>query len=84
MSRSTWKKPFSESYIFKSIYLNNNSQKPITLWSRNSLIFPSFIGKVFSVYNGKKFINIQVHEGMIGFKFGDFVVTRKKAIHNKK
>nr|YP_010577910.1 ribosomal protein S19 [Cryptomonas pyrenoidifera]UZP15130.1 ribosomal protein S19 [Cryptomonas pyrenoidifera] len=84
MPRSTWKKPFSQSVIFKSIYSNNNLQKPIVVRSRNSIIFPLFLGITFSIYNGKKFINIQIHEGMIGSKFGDFVLTRKKAIHNKK
>lgn len=84
MPRSIWKKPFSQSAIFKSVYLNNSLQKPIVLWSRNSIIFPIFLGITFSVYNGKKFINLQIHENMIGSRFGDFIPTRKKAIHNKK
>jgi len=84
MPRSIWKKPFSDSLLFKNIYLNNNSQKPIIIWSRNSVIFPSFIGSTFSIYNGKKFVSLQIYESMVGFKFGDFIATRKKAIHNKK
>ena len=87
MSRSIWKGPFSESYIFKEIY-NNSTQntkiKPIILFSKNSIIFPIFIGKIFSVYNGNKYINIIVNKDMVGYKFGEFVTTRKKAIHNKK
>jgi len=84
MPRSIWKKPFSQSVIFKNLYLNNNLQRPIIIFSRNSVIFPRFVGCTFSVYNGKKFVNIQIHENMIGSKFGDFVATRKKAVHNKK
>lgn len=84
MPRSCWKKPFSHSIIFKSIYLNDKLQKPIILWSRNSIIFPAFVGITFSIYNGKKFVNLQIHEEMIGSKFGEFISTRKKAIHSKK
>lgn len=84
MSRSTWKNPFSQNQIFKSIYNNRKSEKPIKIWSRNSVIFPLFVGKVFSIYNGKKFVNLQISEEMIGFKTGEFVPTRKKSIHKKK
>lgn len=84
MTRSTWKNPFSQSQIFKNIYLSRNSEKPIKVWSRNSVIFPLFVGKVFSVYNGNKFVNIEISEEMIGFKLGEFVSTRKKITHKKK
>ena len=84
MARSIWKNPFSQSQIFKNIYLNSTSEKPIIVWSRNSVIFPFFVGKVFSVYNGNKFVNIQISEEMIGFKLGEFVSTRKKTTHKKK
>jgi len=84
MTRSIWKNPFSDTYIFKYTYLNHNIQKPITIWSRNSVIFPTFVGNTYFVYNGKKFVNLQIHESMVGYKFGEFVPTRKKAIHKKK
>ena len=75
MTRSNWKNPFSQSQIFKSIYLNRNSEKPIKVWTRNSVIFPLFVGKILSVYNGKKFVNVQISQEMIGFKLGEFVVN---------
>lgn len=84
MPRSCWKKPFSQSIIFKNIYQNDKSQKPIVLWSRSSVIFPVFVGITFSIYNGRKFVNLQIHEEMIGSRFGEYITTRKKAIHSKK
>ena len=84
MSRSVWKNPFSESIIFKNIYINNKAQKPFLILSRNSTIFPIFVGNIFSVYNGKKFVNLQIQDDMVGYKFGEFVATRKKAVHKKK
>ena len=83
MTRSNWKNPFSQSQIFKSIYLNRNSEKPIKVWTRNSVIFPLFVGKILSVYNGKKFVNVQISQEMIGFKLGEFVATRRKIVHKK-
>ena len=84
MARSNWKNPFSQSQIFKSIYLNRNSEKPIKVWTRNSVIFPLFVGKILSIYNGKKFVNLQISQEMIGFKLGEFVPTRRKVTHKKK
>ena len=87
MSRSIWKKPFSENYIFKEIYKNKNNnlkQKVIILHSKNSIIFPIFVGSIFAIYNGQKFVNLLVNKDMVGYRFGEFVSTRKKAVHNKK
>ena len=64
--------------------MNYNFEKPIKIWNRNSVIFPLFVGKVLSIYNGKKFVNVQISEEMVGFKVGEFVATRKKPIHKKK
>ena len=43
MTRSSWKTPFSQSHIFKGVYLNYNFEKPIKIWNRNSVIFPLFV-----------------------------------------
>jgi ribosomal protein S19 len=36
------------------------------------------------VHNGKSFVEITIQESMIGHKFGEFALTRKKPIHKKK
>ena len=86
MTRSVWKGPFIDGYLLKKSEKVQNSGKHevIKTWSRRSTIIPQFIGMTFGVYNGKKFVNLQIYESMVGFKFGDFIATRKKAIHNKK
>ena len=48
----------------------------IRTWSRRSTILPQFVGLTFGVYNGKKFIPVQVTENMVGHKFGEFSPTR--------
>jgi len=87
MARSVWKYPYVKTNVFKELYgriKSNTKTKPIFVKSRSFVIYPIFVGYIFSVYNGKKFINILVNENMVGHKFGEFVFTRKKAVHSKK
>ncbi len=48
----------------------------IKTWSRRSTILPQFVGLTFGVYNGKKFIPVNVTEEMVGHKLGEFSPTR--------
>jgi small subunit ribosomal protein S19 len=48
----------------------------VKTWSRRSTILPQFVGLTFGVYNGHKFIPVQVNEEMVGHKFGEFAPTR--------
>ena len=75
MSRSKWKGPFVDVSVLKlKKKLTAKSKK---VWSRSSQI-PSFLlGKTISVYNGKEFKPVLVTREKIGFKFGDFSITRK-------
>jgi len=52
--------------------------------SKNSMIFPIFVGHTFLVYNGKIFLQLRVTKEMIGHKFGEFVFTKKKPIFKSK
>jgi small subunit ribosomal protein S19 len=78
MSRSVWKGPFVEDYLIKKVQKasESNSNLPIKTWSRKSTIIPMFVGRVFEVYNGKKFIPVSVSEDMVGRKLGEFSPTR--------
>jgi small subunit ribosomal protein S19 len=75
MSRSKWKGPFIDISVLKlKKKLTTKSKK---VWSRSSQI-PSFLlGKTISVYNGKEFKPVLITREKIGFKFGDFSITRK-------
>ena len=52
--------------------------------NKNLTILPEYNNYSVSVYNGKIFINLIINNKMIGFKFGDFINTRKKHIYIKK
>ncbi|KAL6766026.1 rms19 (mitochondrion) [Auxenochlorella protothecoides x Auxenochlorella symbiontica] len=76
MSRSLSKPPFSEIRLIKD--------NMIKIWSRRSTILPQFVGKTVSIHNGRIFIPCKISPEMIGHKFGEFAVTRKKPVHKKK
>lgn len=84
MTRSVWKGPFVAHYLLKKIQ-NYNYDKPtiIKTYARSSTILDIFVGVIFSVYNGKKFITFKVTEDMVGHKLGEFSHTRIHTKHNR-
>ena len=82
MVRSKWKGVFIDSFLFEEFF--TQKKKRIKVWSRESTIIPQFVGHKFEVYNGKGFYNFQVTDEMVGHKFGEFALTRKRAKHKKK
>ena len=78
MARSVWKGPFVDGYLLKKADEARASGRNavIKTWSRRSTILPQFVGLMFGVYNGHKFIPVMVTEDMIGHKFGEFSPTR--------
>ncbi len=78
MSRSIWKGPFVSPSLLKKVKQMRSEDKydVIKTWSRASTILPIFIGRTFAVHNGKKFIPVLVTEDMVGFRLGEFSLTR--------
>ena len=76
MSRSKYKGPF-----FKVNFLKKKQW--IKIINKNLTILPEYINNPVSIYNGKIFINLVINAKMVGFKFGEFINTRKKHIYKK-
>ncbi len=83
MARSVWKGPFVDGYLLNKAEAARASTRNeiIKIWSRRSTILPQFVGLTFGVYNGKKFLPVQVTENMVGQKFGEFSPTRTFSGH---
>lgn len=75
MKRSMWKGYYIAPSITKNIILQKKEKKEI--WSRKSTIPEYFVGKYVFIHNGKKFNKIYVTRERVGYKFGEFVQTRK-------
>lgn len=77
MSRSSKKGPFVDGRLMKRVKAGlGDKSNPIKTWSRGSSIAPEFVGKYFSVHNGRTFIEIFISEDMVGHKLGEFAPSR--------
>lgn len=58
--------------------------KPVKVYSRNSVILPDFVDQTFNIYDGHKFVLVRVTPNMVGFTFGDFSLSKLMtgAIHS--
>jgi small subunit ribosomal protein S19 len=85
MSRSLKKGPFVEARLLGRVQTMNkkNEKKVLKTWSRDSVIFPDFVGHTVAVYNGKKHIPVYITENMVGHRLGEFSPTRSFRGHGK-
>jgi small subunit ribosomal protein S19 len=81
MTRSLIKPPYINPYLYKK---RLQKDRPVTVWARNSFILPQFVGYIFRIHQGKKFIRHKITEEMVGGKFGEYASTRKANIYKKK
>ena len=78
------KKKFIDLNLIKSVVqFYSDSKKIIKTKSRSSVILPIFNKLTINVYNGKKYIPLEITNDFIGHKFGEFVLTRKFLGHKK-
>ncbi len=77
MGRSSKKGPYVDENLTKKVASGMGEKgKPIKTWARNSQIPPEFVGKYFTVHNGRIFVEVFVTEDMVGHRFGEFAPTR--------
>lgn len=84
MSRSKWKRQFVSNHIIKLTKKKNTLKRPVKIYSRNSVIPASFIGKSILIHFGKDFKKVLINKKHVGFKFGEFAFTRKFSTKEKK
>jgi small subunit ribosomal protein S19 len=85
MSRAKWKGPYIQTNLLSETFkIKFSSQNELHTNSRKSKIIPQFLNMNFHVHNGKIFSKIKITDEMIGYKFGEFVPTRKKFSYKKK
>ncbi len=66
-----------EKLFAKLEALNRSSQRQIIrTWSRDSTIFPEFVGHTIAVHDGRRHVPIYISENMVGHKLGEFAPTR--------
>lgn len=71
--RSSWKIPYINPKYFENSYLKKRIFK---IRYKNSIIGKNFIDKSVMVHNGLNFQKIDITSQKIGFKFGEFVLSK--------
>ncbi len=86
MARSLKKGPYVSTKLMRKIdRLNEGGKKTaVKTWSRQSTVFPDFVGHTLAVHNGNKFIPVYITENMVGHKLGEFAPTRNYRGHSSK
>lgn len=57
-------------------------KKPIKTHVRSMIVLPVMIGKNIQVHNGREYISVLVNQEMLGYRLGDFALTRGKVEHS--
>lgn len=85
MSRSSWKGYHIDNSVYKYLSKkkkdkrkgNKQKDQKIQIWSRQSTILKSFVGKTVWIHTGQIFVKKVINKDMIGHKFGEIAFTRK-------
>jgi len=60
---------------------NKTPDRLIKTHRRDCVITPRMIGLNFGIHSGNEFKSVEIQEEMIGHKFGEFALTRKRLRH---
>ena|SRR3989344_1629764 len=79
--RRSLKKGFThqEKKLLEAIQKN---KKHIKTHAREMVILPQMIGKVIGVHNGKSFTEVEISLDMLGYRLGEFAMTRQRVQHS--
>nr|YP_010733799.1 ribosomal protein S19 [Gayralia brasiliensis]YP_010733828.1 ribosomal protein S19 [Monostroma nitidum]WEG93070.1 ribosomal protein S19 [Gayralia brasiliensis]WEG93099.1 ribosomal protein S19 [Monostroma nitidum] len=87
MTRSSYKLPYVARSLNSNYGISQNNFKllqPTLIYQRSSTILPKMIGKTVKIHSGQKFVNYLITSYVIGYKFGEFAPTKKRARFKKK
>lgn len=87
MTRSSWKAPHRKIKLEDNLnreLTRKQFKNQITTYDRSVTITPEMLSKGLSIHNGKSFVGLNVTENHVGFKLGEFVLTKKRVSHKKR
>ncbi len=59
------------------------ASKPIRTHQRSLIVVPEMVGWKIFIYNGNKFVPVEITKEMLGHVFGEFAPTRARIKHSK-
>lgn len=91
MGKTQSSEPFSRNLLPGSLEkaAPATQQKQVHLsstlvYQRSSTILPEMIGNNVKIHAGQKFVKFMITEHTVGYKFGEFAPTKKRALYKKK
>lgn len=75
MSRSQWKLLYLPKALVR-LKDRSKTHQPL-IWQRSAVIPHFLVGTKVKVHSGKDFVRVRITEDTVGYKFGEFVFTRK-------
>jgi small subunit ribosomal protein S19 len=67
----------------KKARLKLKENKAIRTHQRDLIVVPEMIDMKIYIYNGNKFVSVEIKNEMLGHKFGEFAPTRNRVKHSK-
>jgi small subunit ribosomal protein S19 len=83
MTRSLWKYPHTSPKL-EQLALHNKFKSALKTYERSATITLELIGAAIKVHNGNRFVTLNVTENHVGFKLGQFALTKKSVRHKNK
>lgn len=87
MTRSSWKAPYIKLKLEQQTLTESNKRLPfksqIITYDRSATITPEMLGHIL-VHNGHRFVGLNITENHVGFKLGQFAMTKKRVRHKQK
>jgi ribosomal protein S19 len=83
MGRANWKGSFIDKFVLNKLNIKPNLNS-MQVWGRRSTISSNFISKKIFVYTGNRFKPVFITRDKVGFKFGEFCLTRNAQFEKKK
>lgn len=78
--RRSLKRGFTEQ---EKIFMREIRKKDnVKTHCRDLIILPELVGKKIRIHSGKEFFMVMIEPEMIGFRLGDFALTRKNISHS--
>ena len=78
MAKSKWKFNFIDSSLYKQIFLSKlKNLRTMRLFCRSSVVPKIFLKKTINLYKGNIFTKILFNKYQLGYKIGEFNITRK-------
>ena len=81
-ARRKMKRGFTEEEKRFLANYEKSGTKPVKTHCRDMLVLPDMVGKTIMIHSGKDFQSIIIQAEMIGHRFGELVLSKKRVTHN--